>query len=202
MPNLIDELEGPDNQASVSLHQTRLGKEPVMVLLFTAEVENAALHFEGDEAVFSYLPCPGKSCPLCYLGSAPQQSYLLPVLNLESREVEVLRIPSKRGPETLAAALKPHLKDPDIASKVLLISRNVNRYRVEARPLARDADHGADVVAAFKTASENGLQLVTAFPRLSAAEIAEVERVRRKLDAIGGWSPPQPDTVSKDVDAA
>lgn len=196
MPNLIEELEQQDSQGPDVLRTVKLGKEPTALILFTGEFEPATLHFEGDEAVWSYIPCPGGGCPICFLGSAPQQFYLLPVFNVESRQVEVLRISSHRGPDSLSGGLKPHLKDPQIAEKIFLVSRLFKRFKIEVRPLAENADRGAQVILAFKTAWEGGLKLIDAFPKMSPSEIAEVERVRRKLDAIGGWTPPAESTLS------
>lgn len=189
MPKLTNYFQGHQNGAPKSLQELRLGKEPSMVLLFTEEAEDVLLHYEKDEAVRSFVPCPGKDCPLCYVGSAPQKFLLLPVYNIETCRVEVLRIPTTRGPETLVASLLPLLKDPNISNKLFLLSRNIARYRVEIHDLSEDADRGIDAIQSFMEACGNGLKLVSAFPQWSAKELAGVERIRRKLDACGGYSP-------------
>jgi hypothetical protein len=191
MASLIDYFESPDDTNSGLLRECRLGPDPVMVLLFTDEVEEVRLHYESDESVRSYFPCPGEGCPHCHLGSAPQDFLLVPVFSIERQAVEVLRVSRKRGPGSLGSHLLPHLRDPDISRKVLIISRNANRYRLEARPLAESADRGAEAIEAFSAALKGGLKLVSAFPLLTPADIAGVERVRRKLDAIG-YRPPEP----------
>jgi hypothetical protein len=187
MVNLLEQLESTESSQTPSLNQLKVSEEPVMILLFTPDVEKAPLHYESDESVRSYLPCPGINCPVCYLGSAPKEFFLLPVYNFESRDVEILRIPTKRGPDTLASAIKPFLQDPEISDKVLILTRNVHRYHLESRPLLKSADRGARAIQAFQQKLQKGLKLTSAFPNMTIAEIAEIERVKRKLDAMGGF---------------
>ena len=199
MSSLIDHFETQDDNQPTGLSECRLGREPTMILAFTGDTDEVALHYESDEAVRSYVPCPGDDCPVCFLGSAPQEFFLLAAFNVESQRVEVLRISKKRGPDSLGAHLIPHLRDPDIANKVVFISRDNSRYRVEVRPLAENADRGAAAISAFQAACEEGLELSSAFPQLSSADIAEVERVRRKLDAVGGYAPSKDSDESDDA---
>lgn len=137
MPNLIEHFSSTDDHTGAPIRECRLGADPVMLYLFTDEVEEAKLHYEPDDAVRSFFPCPGDGCPHCYTGAAPQEFFLLPVYNVEQQAVEVLRISKKRGPDSLGSHLLPFLKDPEIKNKVILVSRTTNRYRVEARTLAQ-----------------------------------------------------------------
>ena len=123
MPNLLDYTENTDAGHESALNEHRLKKEPSMTILFTQECEEAKLHYESDEAIRSYIQCPGDHCPLCYIGSTPNTFLLLPIYCIETGEVEVLRISQKRGPGTLLGGLRPYLKDPDITDKLLMISR-------------------------------------------------------------------------------
>ena len=199
MSSLIDHFETQDDNQPTGLSECRLGREPTMLLAFTGDTDEVTLHYESDEAVRSYFPCPGHDCPVCFLGSAPQEFFLLPVFNVESRRVEVLRISKKRGPDSLGAHLIPHIKDPDVSNKVIFVRRDGSRYRVEVRPLSETADRGAAAISAFQTACEEGLKLSSAFPQLSSADIADVERGRRKLDAVGGFTPKEHSDESGDA---
>lgn len=186
MPSLISYFESPSEQPLQSLKELRLGREPALLQVFTDEVEPAVLHFEEDEQWRKYVVCPGEGCALCYLGNAPGQSLLLPVINLASRQVEVLRIPPSRGPDSLGILLCPFLKDPNISDKGLRISSANYRYHIEAFPLADAIDYGSGAVAGFHAAHKGGLKLCTAFPRPTPAQIAEIPRIQRKLQPLGG----------------
>ena len=189
MANLVDLLEGHADQNPNVLEVLRLGAETAMLLLFTPDVEEVPLHWESDEEVHSYVVCPGTGCPVCYLGAPPQTMLLLPVYSMEHREVLVLRIPSKRGPQALCMMLLPHLKDEAIFGKVLLLKREGAKYSVEARELPENADRGESSIQSFMQRQEKGLQLQSAFMSMTSEELASVERIRRKLDAMGGYSP-------------
>ncbi len=190
MVDIQEVLEAEEPSGPEQLEPVRLGEEPSLLMLFTSDGERARLHFEPDSAVNGYLPCPGEGCPLCFLGQSPKDFALLPVLNLEKRAVEVLRISTRRGPGTLAAGLLPHLRDEAIENEVFSISRVGAKFRVEVRPLGERADRCTGVIEAFLRARGEGLSLLSAFAEYTAAELAEIERVRLKLDAVGGWTPP------------
>jgi hypothetical protein len=192
MPSLIDSLDGATEHDPTQINELRLREEPATVLLFTDDADEARLHYEADDAIRSYIPCPGEGCPLCGLGNSPQRVFLLPVYNIETGAVEVLRIAAKRGPGSLGALLLPHLKGSHLADKLFLIGRNGMRYSVRTQPLAATADRGVSAIQAFLEARADGLSLVTAFPAMTAAEIADLDRVRRKLDAMGVPAPSTP----------
>ena len=190
MTNLFDLIEGSGEGQAASIAELRLGPEPATLVLFTADVEAVSMHYESGEPFRYYVICPAAGCPVCFIGTASQQVALLPAYNLETRAVEVLRVPTRRGPGSLATLLMPLLKDPSIGGKVVLLSRDGQRYTARSQPLADDADHGDAAIAAFLEAQKNGLKLADAFSQPTAAELAEVERIRRKLDAIGGYKLP------------
>ena len=135
MVDLREALDDQQDQPPEMLDVCRLGAEPVMLQLFTSEVEEASLHFESDSAVRSYIKCPGEDCPTCYLGSAPQLCFLLPVLNVESRQVEVRRVPPTRGSQALAAGLLPILRNKDLPDKIVHMRRDGYRYTVWSKPM-------------------------------------------------------------------
>ncbi len=173
------------------LEVVRIGATATMLMLFTSDADPARLHWEDDPTVKSYVPCPGAGCPLCFVHEAQTEYQLLPVLELEKKRVGVLMVSMARGPFSLAAQILPHLRDKEIQDKLILVSRDRGKYSVTVRPLGERADRCASAIQAFAQVREAGLRLVTAFPKLSAVELAEVPRVRAKLDAMGGWQPPE-----------
>jgi hypothetical protein len=188
--NLFDLVGDAGSSQPASITELRLGTEPATVRLFTSDVEAARLHWESGEPYRTYIVCPGPGCPVCFLGSAPQNCGLIPVYNLETRSVEVLRFSTRQSPGSLVTLLMQLLRDEGIAEKVVLLSRDGSRYSARSQPLAADADHGDAAIASFVEAQKVGLKLAGAFPQPAAAELAEVERVRRKLDAVGGYKLP------------
>jgi len=201
MATLTDRLESLDDGHAADICALRIRKEPSMIILFTQEIETVNLHYEEDEAIRSYVQCPGSGCPLCHIGSKPAQFDLLPVYSIDSGNVEVLRISSRRGPGSLLTALAPFLKDPNISNKLFLVSRSGMQYRVECRDLGEKADRGEIEIQAFLKQLENGLELRNAFPFYPPADLAEIERVRKKLNAMGGYSLPNA-AAKSDEDSA
>ncbi len=195
MKNLIDHYSGSDGAAAPALTELRLGAEPAMALLFTPDVDEVSLHYVDDDSLRAYVVCPGTACPVCYAGSKPVQFHLLPVYDIESSTVRVLRIPSNRKPEGLGAKLTLQLKSKDVANTVILLRREGPVYTVEARPLGPDAKRGEAEIKVFLDEVEQGLLLESAFPRMAAEELAEVPKIAKRLAAIGGWQPPRLDDM-------
>ena len=191
MPSVIDFFSSVPDKSGPQLKELRLGTDPVMVLAFTSDADDASLHWINDAAVKTYVVCPGSHCPVCFLGSAPTKTLLLPLLELEDREIKVLRLSTRRQPGSLGAVLIPHLMTNEIANKVLIIKRDGNKYAVAARPLQPLADRGEDLIRDFLAAKAGGLRLETAFRAMTAAELADVPTIATKLSAIGGWSEPE-----------
>ena len=189
--NLFDLLGNAGASQPAGITELRTGTEPATVRLFTSEVETARIHYESGEPFRTYVICPGTGCPVCHIGSAPQQCGLLPVYNLETRAVEVVRFSIRQVPGALVTLLMQLLRDEGIAEKVVLLSRDGSRYTARSQPLGEDADHGDAAIASFIEAQQAGLKLAGAFAQPTAAELAEVERVRRKLDAVGGYKLPE-----------
>lgn len=187
--NLIDHFTG-GGEGPPPLVELRLGEQPAMAQLFTAIAEPTRLHYLDDETVRAYVACPGTGCPVCYTGSPPKDFYLLPVLDIESGLVKVLRVPGNRWSNGLPAKLLPYLQDPDVRSKVFLISRIGSNYTVESRPNADSGNRGDAVIKEFLDRFQSGLRLSSAFPAMSPAELAEVPKVANRLSAFGGWQPP------------
>jgi hypothetical protein len=188
--NLVEYHSGADGEPTPSLTEMRLGREPAMAMLFTAECEAARLHYIADDSVRSFLVCPGHGCPLCFAGVEPDSFHLLPVFDVEAAAVRVLRISARRQIGGLGALLVPHLRDKGIASKIVLIARNGPKYSVEVRPLAPHADRGEAQIKTFLDKQQAGLKLESAFLHMTAGELAEVPSIATKLAPLGGWVPP------------
>ncbi len=176
--------EGGDGDVA----ELKLGRDPAMVLLFTTEVEQTKLHYVDDESVKAYANCPGPGCPLCQLGARPVEFLLLPVIDVQTGTVRVLRVATRRGAGALLTELKPHLNRSDSCDTVLLLSRNGNAYNAKARTLGKSANRHEDAVAAFLKRREDGLKLDGVFASLTAEDLREVPSIRNKLDAIGDES--------------
>jgi hypothetical protein len=181
----FDAASGPER-----LELVRLGVNPVMLMVFTRESEAVRVHWEEDPSVGAYVRCAGVGCPACYVHEAPSAYQLLPVLDVAKRKVGVLMVSMTRGPASLGAQLLPHLRDEQVHNKLFLVSRERAKYAVDVRPLGEHADRFLGAIEAFSKARIDGLSLRSALPMLSALELAEVPRVRTKLDALGGWTPP------------
>ncbi|MBK9386593.1 MAG: hypothetical protein IPN34_17405 [Planctomycetes bacterium] len=173
-----------------------LDREPRLVILFTAAMEEASLHFIADPSVRRSALCPGSGCPLCGLGGAPQLTALLPLYDVESAQVKVLKISSARGPASLRSVLVRHLANPNIANLAVLLRKESNySYVAEARPLAATAGRGEEAIRAFMLERQEGLELCEALWRPSASELCELPTIRAKLDAIGGLPSSTSDAV-------
>lgn len=192
MSDLSDFLEGDGAGRAAQLRTVRIGDEPAMVLAFTSETEDASLHFEPDPAVNRYVICRGLDCPHCFLGAAPMKVKLLPVYNVESGSVEVLQVPSRLGPNELGPTLARAFAAGDVDTKLFVLSRSKNRQIIaNIRPLPETADHGERAIQEFVKSTAAGLRLSSAYWCPTAAELAAVDRVKRKLDATGGYEVPE-----------
>jgi hypothetical protein len=178
--------DGPANQ----LEEQRIGADPAMITMFTVDTTDVQMHFVEDPAVRSYVICPGIGCPVCHLGSAPVLMLLLPVYDVTTRSVRVLRIPARRQPGSLLALLMSHAPKGKPANRLLSITRNGMKYAVTAHQVAPAADRGEDVIRAFLANVEGGLRLESAFQSMTAEELADVSQVANKLSMLGTWQPP------------
>ena len=188
MPDIRDVLNSRfDDEAQ--LNTVRLGEDPTRLICFTTEYEEVVLHFERDPSVNNFVVCPGSDCPNCELGERADRAWLLPVLDVMTGKVSVLRIPQRRGLGTLRSCLTPHLHAPSLHEKVLVIRKSkLNHHSVESRP--RNEIAGADeTIEEFEKRRSAGLQLASAFWSPSVEELRQVERVQRGLAAI---APPAP----------
>jgi hypothetical protein len=190
MGSLIEFYSGSEDGQNTALSELRLGVEPTMALLFTADCDDVRLHYIGDESVKAYVICPGAGCPACHCAVEPQLFNLLPVLDVASGTVKVLRISARRQRGGLGPLLVPLLRSQDVGSRVILISRNVAQYRVESRPLGMHADRGEAAIKAFLDQKAGGLKLESAFPQMTHEELSDVPSIAAKLAAIGSWKPP------------
>jgi hypothetical protein len=200
MPELFDLLDDPTPDSPDQLRPLILREEPVLVIAFTTDVDEMRDHFEKDPTVNTYVACPGIGCPLCFLKAAATDVVLLPLLNLEDQEVQVLRVPKRYILGSLGSIIFPILRRPDLTDNTLALSRANRRYRVDVQPLADTADRCTEVIEEYLARRRNGLKLTDAVLHLTAQELADVPRIRRKLDAIGGYEPPGKDSTEREDD--
>lgn len=190
MPKASDLFRGAVDDNPLVLKTVAIRGEPVMLRLFTDEYEDVSLHYENDDAVRGYLVCPGRGCPLCHLGNAPQLSHLFAVYNFETRAVEVLRVPASLGPGSLFSQLRPLFMDPGVADKLVTIAGAKGVYAVRSRELAATVDRGTAAITAYVDAAKAGLKLRSAFAVMTAKDLACVARIRVKLEALGDYAAP------------
>ena len=187
MPSLIKAYESTEGSNQPLLDVIRIREEPAMLLLFTDDTEETRLHYENDDSVRAYIPCATKSCPICHIGNPPKTFYLLPAYDIEATAVGALIISTERGPARLFSLIVPFLQDKNIQDKVALVSRKQFRFHIESRVLPDNADRGELAITSFLRRRESGLQLVSALPQFSPREMADIPRVRRKLEALGAY---------------
>lgn len=192
MASLFDLALATGGDDAAPLRELRLGGEPAVVMLFTADIEQSLLHWEKDPRFNCYVVCPGPGCPLCWLGNAPSEFALLPVLNCESGEVEVLRVSRQRGVGKLMDGLLPVLARRDLAENVVVIQRDTpySPHIVTVEPLASGASRHEDAIEQFKEQVAGGLKLTSAFCAPTAAELLEAARIAKKIAARPGYMPP------------
>lgn len=190
MTNILEFLGAAGSDSPAGLREVRLSGEPATVIAFTPDGEDVMLHYESSDEVRGYLVCPGVGCPLCYLGSQPAKHILLPVYNIETASIEFLRVPLRFAVGSLGSAIVTILKRTDLLTSVVTIRRVQTRYEATVSPLPQGVDNGRAAINAFIDAHTNGLKLSSAFQQPTAVEIASFDRVRRKLDAVPGWTPP------------
>lgn len=184
MPDLRKMNRHSDSRDS-NLGEIVIRDEPVIVICFTSDVDEIALHYEKDPTVKGWIVCIGESCPYCALGAKASKFFLLPVYNREADAVEILRMAEQTGPGTLFSALQAHLATDDSTEHVLVITRDGNRYQTRRVALAKNAERGSTAIAHFKMRVDGGLKLASAFKSMNKAEIEAIPRVRAKLEALG-----------------
>ena len=190
MGNLLEFMAGGGDGQPSQLQELRLGSDPAMVLLFTADTADVGMHFVDDPSVNSYVICPGKGCPVCHLGSAAVATMLLPVYEIGTRTIRVLRVPKRRQPGSLAACILPHVAGGKPSDRLLAITRNGAKYTVVAHDVAAAANRGEDVVRAFIAGTDTDAQLKSAFKLMTPEELADVPAIANKLATLGTWQPP------------
>lgn len=184
MPDLRKMTRHSDSRDS-NLVELNIRDEPVLVICFTSEVDEIALHYEKDPTVKGWVVCAGESCPYCAIGAKASKFFLLPVYSRETAAIEVLRMPEQTGPGTLFSALQAHLASDDSTEHVLVIIRDGYRYQTRRVPLGKGADRGSTAITHFKMRVDGGLKLNSIFKTMTKAEIEAIPRVRAKLDALG-----------------
>lgn len=190
MGNLYEFFSGGADGPANQLEEQRIGADPTMIMLFTADTTDVNMHFVEDPAVRSYVICPGPGCPVCHVGSAPVLMMLLPVYDVTTRSVRVLRLPARRQQGSLLALIMSHAPKGAPTNRLLAITRNGMKYSVVAHQIAATADRGDEVIRAFLDHHAKGLKLESAFQSMTAEELADVPQVANRLSMLGTWQPP------------
>lgn len=190
MGNLLEFMTGDGDGQPSQLQELRLGSDPAMVLLFTADTADVGMHFVDDASVNSYVICPGQGCPVCHVGSAAIPTMLLPVYEIGSRTIRVLRVPMRRQPGTLAACITPHVAGGKPSTRLLAITRNGAKYAVVAHQISPAADRGDDVIRDFVSLPDTDVRLKSAFRAMTPEELADIPAVANKIATLGTWRPP------------
>ena len=189
MTDFLELFHDSDLVAHDVLEEVRLSGTPTFVIAFSTETEETHLHYVEDPEIRRFVICPGPGrCPLCRIGDAASVYALLPVFSVDLGAVAVVRVSHAIGPGALGPTLRRVLSRHDAADLLVKIARNGSRYTVQADPLPDNADRGEREVAAFVAARKSGLKLDSAFASIPPEDLAEVPRVKRKLEAMGGFS--------------
>lgn len=162
-----------------------------MVKLMTEDVEQVKLHYEDKDDTFrGYFHCLGKECPYCQARFKPIDYVLLPVFSVTQMKICVLRINKLLGPHRLLSSIAPFLTDPKISQMILTITREKNRYQVDAQSMPEYAAVGAEEVAEFVQRVEKGeVNTRSLYPTYTVDELRSVKVVRRKLNILEHKAP-------------
>jgi hypothetical protein len=173
---------------SPSLTVVKLSAEPAYVSLFTDQGADVTAHYLERTETWAggYVYCLGAGCPACAAQIDRKRFVLLPVADLTDARVKILRVPSEKGGKLVTELLKV-LSLPSRAEVVTKISRTSNyQYIVDAH---RQDALGPDVLAAIKRFVDQldakVIDLRSAVTRLPAAEIAQHERIAKRLALEG-----------------
>lgn len=194
MGNLYEFFAGGADGTANQLEELRISADPTMIMLFTADTTDVKVHFVEDPSVHTYVICPGAGCPVCHVGSAPLLMMLLPVYDVTTRSVRVLRIPARRQQGSLLALIMSHAPKGAPTNRLLAITRNGMKYSVVAHQIAATADRGEEVIRAFLDHHAKGLKVESALQSMTADELADVPQVANKLSMLGTWQPPSSTT--------
>ena len=172
-----------------SLAVLKLSAEPVYVSFFTDQGADVTAHYLERTETWAggYVYCLGAGCPACAAHIDRKRFVLLPVADLTDASVRVLRVPSEKGPGKLLTEMLKVLGLPNRAEIVTKISRTSNyQYIVDAH---RQDALSPDVMAAIKRFADqlkaNIIDLRSVVTRLPAAEIAQHERIAKRLALEG-----------------
>jgi hypothetical protein len=183
--NWLDDESEDGRQLSV----LRLSIEPVYVSLFTDQGCDVETHYLEADAAWSggYVHCHGESCPACKAQNERKRFLLLPVADLTDGRIKMLRVPAEKGPGRLRTEVIKVLALDDRASIVTKITRGRDyHHTVEA---LRNEPPGPDIVAAIKHFADaintGSIDPTSVVIRMTAAEMAEHERVAKRLSLEG-----------------
>jgi hypothetical protein len=175
--------------AGGELETLRLNETPVLVALFTGQVEQTQTHFVEAPNLRAELHChagDGSPCLLCDLKYKRTRRAILPVYDVETDQVKVLLVSDSRHPHALGPLLKAELAKGGLDQRYLLLSRQGAKFAVQSVPAPDGGRMGESAIAEFLAGFEGGqLDLTRAIPLYPNEELWDVPEVERKARALG-----------------
>jgi hypothetical protein len=111
---------------------------------------------------------------------------VLPVYDVETDSVKALLVSGAMSPHSLGPQLRVEIDKGGLDERFLLISRRYAKYEVTSTPMTNGAESGEIAIADFmKRLQEGRTSLEGVIPRLSNSELAEIQEVQRKANALG-----------------
>jgi hypothetical protein len=171
------------------LEVLRLAETPVLVALFTREVDEVDSHFLDYPNLRGEVQCnttlEGR-CLLCDLKKKPAKKGLLPVYDVASATVKVLSISEARDPHSLGPQIKAEVRKGNLNNRYLAISRVYNKYEVRSIPAGEGQDMGEAAIAGFlRKLKEELISLKRSISVYANAELWDVPELERTAKALG-----------------
>jgi hypothetical protein len=176
----VEKWETEAGRAPASLAEIRLDQNERLVVPFTTNVGEVAIHYLEYPSFRGYLRCNHPQCLLCQIGQQPGARDLLPVYDVVSRAVGVLAVSPNMRTHALKPQLTPVLRQLKANRRVLVALRKLNRmrYNVATLPLPADADDGAQVIAEFLAQFEGGaIDLGAIYQQLPNEDLAAIPEI-------------------------
>ena len=179
----------PDDAEPSSLRVLTVGRDDAYIGIITKEGFPVTAHFLDDSEGWprGYVHCLGDECPACQAGMKPNSFIYLPVLELSTAQVALLRVSSLRGPGKLITELERVMDHPHIENLVLKVSREGSYvYSVH---VVSEKEHDPDAIRAvqqFRSMLEAGsIEPTASVTKMPSKEMANHPRIQRILQLQG-----------------
>lgn len=162
----------------------RINESTTPCLIFSPDHEDVDIHWIEFQEKKGYVQCNGEGCPLCATGNKSYSRLLMPVLNFNSQEIEILAITDACNPGAALPQILPVFDRTELT--MMLISRQRNKFTIDLRPLPENVDAGQAKIEAFNTAYSNGdLKLNSIFEKCTNEELAAIPSIKMLLQCYG-----------------